>query len=437
MSETLAARANARSLASHGMISIALIALLGGGLLAFASIAEISGAVITPGTAIVESYPKRIQHQDGGTIAAILVHDDQQVEAGALLVRLDATSLRATVILAQQQLAEALVEAARLKAELAGAEDFAWPNEVDFLDDDHRAALREAQRQALMSELGARSGRVSQLREQATQLESEIEGLNIQHDAVVRQIAIIATELAGIASLSDQKLVPVSKVNDLSKEKASQEGEAGRLTAAIAQARASIAERQFQIEQISSDFSAQALASLQKARQEEASARQQLTLASEKLLRTEVRAPQSGVVHELAVHTIGGVVNAGETMMEIVPTTDSLVFELRVDPTDIDQVEVGQDVRLRLTSYDSRSTPDLRGTVQSVSPDFVQPQGQRSYYTATVVLGESELARLPPDVHLRPGIPAEAFVVTDSRTVLSYLIHPIVEQLQLALRDGK
>lgn len=430
------AASDARSLARHAVIAVSAVALLGGGLVVFAANAEISGAVIAAGTAVVESYPKRIQHQDGGTVAAIFVRDDQAVQKGELLLRLDDTSLRATVALAQQQLAEARVEQARLKAELVSATSFVWPEDVNFLDDDHRSTLATIEQQALTSELTARDGRISQLREQIVQLQSQIDGYGVQHDAVSDQMEIIGGELSDLASLSDQKLVLTSKVNELAKEKAAQEGESGRLLAAIAQAKASIAERQFQIDQIQSDFASQSLASLQKARAGEATARQQLIVANEKLARTEIKSPQAGVVHESTIHTVGGVIAPTETIMEVVPVSDILNFDLRIDPNDIDQVQVGQAVRLRLTSFDSRSTPEIAGVVKAVSPDFVQPQNQRPYYSATVTVGPAELSRLPADARLRPGIPAEAFVVTSSRTILSYLIHPIAEQLQLAMRDG-
>ncbi len=425
-----------RSIAIHAGLAVSLIALLVVGLGAYAANIEIAGAVVASATVEVQSYAKRIQHQDGGTIAAIYVDDDQQVRQGDLLVRLDDTELRATVILAEQQLAESRIEQARLSAELNGARTFAGPDLLGGADPATANQLLDRERRTLAADLAARDGKTSQLLEQVTELNSQIDGLDVQRTAALEQVDNISAELKGMASLSDQKLVLVSKVNDLTKAKAYQEGEVGRLAAAIAEAKATIAERQYQVDQIQSDFASQALTASKTAWQNETSAQQQLTAASVKLARVEIRAPQSGVIHESQVHTVGGVVTPGEEIMEIVPVTDTLVFRARIDLDDIDQVRAGQSVRIRLTSFDRRSTPELAGTVMDVSPDFVQQQGQKPYYEATVRVDDASLKALPSDVRLQPGIPAEVFVVTGERTVLSYLLHPFAEQLQLAMRDG-
>lgn len=426
-----------RSLKWHAAIALGAILLLGGGFVTFAALTDIAGAVVASGTVVVESYPKRIQHQDGGTVQAILVRDDDTVATGELLLRLDDTTIRANVALAESQLTEAVVEQARLIAELDGQANFDAPlsfSSSDLNADSSRPVV-DAQRRMLVAELTARDRRVSQLDEQISQIGSEIDGLALQKQASEQQLAIVTKELSALGTLSDQQVVLASKVNDLSKQQAAQQGEVGRLLAAEAQARATIAERRFQIEQINSDFTTQTLAALKSAREAEARARQQLVAEGSRLARTEVRAPQAGVVHESIVHTVGGVITAGETLMEIVPVSDTLIVEIHVDPTDIDKVQSGQKVRLRLTSFEARSTPEIAGTIQAVSPDYVQEQQQRPYYIATAQIDAAELRKLPQTAKLRPGMPVEGFVVTGQRSILSYLVHPFAEQLQLAFRE--
>lgn len=421
------------SLRRHGFVGIASVIAVLGGLGVWAALTEIDGAVVTTGNIVVESYAKSVQHQDGGTIKEILVRNEDVVEAGQVLVRLDDTTAAASFSMVDGQYRQALAEEARLLAEIEGKADFAAPPGLSDADD---AISLVMQRKILAAQLAARDGRVAQLSEQVTQLEQQIEGLEIQREASETQIAILDRESKELAGLLAQQLVEASRVNALAKDMAAEQGNRGRLVAAIAETRATIAERRLQMEQIENDFVSEALDQLQKVRESIADLRPQRFAADEKLSRTTVRAPQAGIVHESIVHTVGGVVAPGEVIMQIVPQNDILLVSVRVDPMDVDQLAVGQKTIIRLSSFDQRSTPEVNGTIDAISPDYVQDRATgREYYTAQVDIDAGELARLPRTVRLRPGMPVQAFVTTGSRTVLSYLIHPFVEEMNLALRE--
>ena len=209
-----------------------------------------------------------------------------------------------------------------------------------------------------------------------------------------------------------------------------------RLIAAIAQTKATIAEKGLQIEQIKTEFTQRALDELQRTRQTLAEATQQKVAAEDRLNRTIIRAPQAGIVHESIVHTVGGVVGSGQTLMMIVPQSDDLLVGIHIDPMDIDQIQTGQRVHLRFSSLDQRKTPEAWGGIEKVSPDLVvEQQTGRRYYTANVRIEAEEKAKLPANIKLLPGMPVEAFVTTGERSVLDYLLHPFVAELQLAFRE--
>jgi len=421
------------SLRRHAWIGIASVIVVLGGLGAWAALTEIDGAVVTSGNIVVESYAKSVQHQDGGTIKEILVRNEDVVDAGQVLIRFDDTTAAASFAMVDGQYRQALAEEARLLAEIEGKANFAVPAELSEANDTVPLAT---QRKILAAQLAGRDGRVAQLREQVTQLEKQIEGLEIQRQASETQISILDRESKELASLLTQQLIEASRVNALAKDMAAEQGNRGRLVAAIAETRATIAERRLQMVQIENDSVSDALDQLQKVRQSIADLRPQRLAAGEKLSRTTVRAPQGGVVHESIVHTVGGVVAPGEVIMQIVPQNDVLLVSVRVDPMDVDQLAVGQKTIIRLSSFDQRSTPEVNGAIEAISPDYVQDRATgREYYTAQVDIDAGELARLPRTVRLRPGMPVQALVTTGSRTVLSYLIHPFVEEMNLALRE--
>ncbi len=425
------------SLGRHSWVALLAVFGLFGGLTYWASTVEIAGAVMAGGSVVVESYAKRIQHQEGGIVKAFYVKNEDLVTQGQLLAMLDDTPISAELGTLETQLREALVRDARLSAEIADAATFALPEELAAVAAEPEIVLlMKTEQQVLAARRAARTGRIAQLAEQVNQLEQQIDGTTIQQTATDRQLDILTGEIAKLGALYEGQLVESSRITALDKQQAELQGVRGQLIASAAGLRASIAERELQITQLTDDALSEALGQLQETRRSIAAIRQQKRATLDRLQRTAIKAPQSGVIHESIVHTAGGVIGAGETLMLVVPQGDDLTVNLRLSPMDVDKIVVGQEATLRLASFDQRTTPELIATVAAIAPDVTQdPATGQQYYSARIAIAKSELDRLPPNVQLVPGMPVEAFVKTEDRTVLSYLIHPFVEQLNRAMRE--
>ena len=242
-------------------------------------------------------------------------------------------------------------------------------------------------------------------------------------------------ELDAVQSLWDQKLVSVQRLAALQREAAQLDGEYGARTAAIAQSKGKVAEIELQIIQIDEDLRSEVAKEISDLQAKVSEAAERKTAAEDQLKRVEIRSPQEGVVHELAVHTIGGVIAPGETVLQIVPTEDDLAVEARILPQDIDQVHVGQKAILRLSAFNQRTTPELSGEVSRIAADLTEDQRTgNTYYIVRISLHAEELSRLG-NLRLVAGMPAEAFIQTGERTTLSYLVKPLTDQMKRAFRE--
>ncbi|MEJ8476860.1 HlyD family type I secretion periplasmic adaptor subunit [Roseibium algae] len=410
------------------LISLAVVAGIGG----WAAVFKISGAVVTSGRIVVESNIKQVQHQEGGIVKEIKVEDGDIVQAGDLLLRLDDTVTRANLAVVTKQLAELTAQEARLGAERDGKD------RLEFAGSSKGQSLTEVQKdQELLFEArrSSLSGQRKQLSEQIKQLETQIEGLAAQLEAKAQEMDLIDLELVDLNGLLDKKLVSKSRVTSLRREKTRLRGEHGELIAQSAQAREAISEREIQIIQIDQGFRAEVLEQLQNVRSELSRLAEQRIAAEDQLRRIDLRAPQTGFVHQLAVHTIGGVIGGGEIVMQIVPREDNLIVEAQIRPTDIDQIGQGQEARVRFPSFDQRTTPELTARLLTISPDLSENERTgESFYTARLLIDDEELKSLDGKV-LVPGMPVEAFLMTQNRTVLSYLLKPVTDQIAHALRE--
>jgi HlyD family secretion protein len=284
-----------------------------------------------------------------------------------------------------------------------------------------------------------RSGQRSQLRERVGQSREEIVGLSALQHAKEREIGHIDDELAGVNELWKKQLVPMSRLKLLEREKARLEGERGQYIADIARARGKISETELQILQLDQDFQTEVLKDLRDAQGRIAELKERLTAAEDQLKRIDIRAPQTGIVHQLSVHTVGGVIAAGETVMQIVPESDKLVVEARVAPQDIDQVEVGAAAHVRIMAGNQRTAPDLAATVTLVSADLTHdpPSGVQpgaAYYLIRLSLPAAEIKKLD-ELKLVPGMPVETYVQTYARTPLQYLLKPLNDQIARTFRE--
>jgi len=425
------------SLNLHGLLGLLAVVGLAGGFAFWASQSEIAGAVAAPGTVTLDSFAKKVQHQEGGIVKAIYVRDGDTVTQGEDLLELDDSAIAPNLAVLRSQIREAQIREARLNAELSGSSDFALPATIDLpASDPEIVRIMAAEHQLLRARRGAKTSKAAQLNEQVVQLQRQIEGLNLQLDAIGQHLDILNNELSDAEQLYAKQLIEIGRVTALRKDLADYNGQRGQVVAAIAEAKASIAERKLQMNQVDQDYLAQVLSDLQDTRRIMFEAMQQARTEDARMNRSVLRAPQAGVVHESVVHTVGGVVAPGETLMMIVPQNDKLEINVRIAPTEIEKVTIGQEVSLRLTGFSPRTTPQLTGSVATIAPDLTQdPVTGVHYYAARIAIAETELARLPKDVKLLPGMPVEAFIRTSERSVLAYLLKPFRDQLDYALRE--
>jgi HlyD family secretion protein len=413
-----------------GLLILLLAILLGGGWLAFVPLA---GAVVVPGNLVVQSNVKTIQHPTGGVVAEIKVADGARVAAGDLLLRLDATQAQASLQTVSKQLDESRARISRLTAERDGLSQPEFPAALmaRSVEDNVRSVVASE-----VSLFKARSdGRKSQkelLQSKIAQLSQETSGLEAQVNSKAEQLELIAGELVGVKDLYDKRLVPLMRLTTLQRESARVEGERGQLIFSIAETKSKVDEAQLQIARLNQDFRTDVVKELGETQGKEAELVERGVAARDVLDRVEMRAPTSGVIHQLSAHTIGGVIRPGEAIMEIVPDTDDLLVEARLQPQDIDHVRPGQKAFVRFSAFNQRVTPQLTGTVSLVSADTSHDQQTNThYFTVRIVLPDDERRRLG-GLQLVPGMPAEVFMQTGSRTMMNYLLKPITEQMNRA-----
>lgn len=424
------------SIRNHLIIGLAVVALLAGGLGGWASTAQISGALIAPGSVVVESNVKKVQHPTGGVVGEVRARDGDVVKAGDVVVRLDDTVTKASLAIVTKNLDGMLARAARLEAEQRGLDKIAFPQALlERADDPDVKAVMASESKLFEVRVYGRAGQKSQLRERVVQLNEEIAGLTAQEKAKDQEIALVEKELIGVRDLYDKHLVQLSRLTTLERDLARLSGERAQYIAARAQAKGKITETELQIIQVDKDMVSDVSKDLREANDKIGEFVERKVTAEDQLRRVDIRAPQDGMVLQSTVHTVGGVITAGDAIMLIVPQADDLQVEAKVNPQDIDKLQVGQKTLLRLSAFNQRTTPELTGIVTRVSPDVTTDQrtGQ-SYYTIRISMPPEEVARLG-DVKLIPGMPVEAFVQTGERTLISYLIKPLSDQLMRAFRE--
>jgi HlyD family secretion protein len=415
-------------------LRVLLIGLvLGGG---WMTLMPLAGAVVVPGNLVVQSNVKTIQHPTGGVVAEIPVHNGMRVAIGDLLLRLDPTQAQASLQVVSKQLDESRARIARLIAERDGLPQPEVPAELaGRLNESAVNDLLASEATQFKARASARYSQKDLLQSRVAQLGEQIGGLDAQVASKAKQLELIAGELTGVQDLYDKRLVPITRLTTLQREAARIEGERGQLISAIAETKAKVGEAQLQIVRIDQDFRTEVVKELGEVQGKEGELVQRGVAARDMLDRIELRAPTSGIVHQLAAHTVGGVIKAGDAIMEVVPDSDDLQVEARLQPNDIDQVRVGQKALIRFSAFNQRTTPQIVGLVSFVSADVSHDQtasaANVSFFTVRMTLPEDELRRLA-GLQLVSGMPAEVFMQTGSRTMMSYLMKPITEQLQRA-----
>jgi HlyD family secretion protein len=412
-------------------LRVLLVALvLGGGWMALMPLA---GAVVVPGNLVVQSNVKTIQHPTGGVVAEVPVHNGSRVNIGDLLLRLDATQAQASLQMVSKQLDESRARMARLIAERDGLPLPEIPAEMAArLDESAVKNLLASEETQFKARANARYSQKDLLQSRVAQLGEEIAGLDSQVASKAKQLELIAGELTGVQDLYDKRLVPLTRLTTLQRETARIEGERGQLISAIAETKAKVGEAQLQIVKLDQDFRTDVVKELGETQGKAAELEQRGVAARDIIDRIELRAPTSGIIHQLSAHTIGGVIRAGDAIMEVVPDSDDLQIEARLQPNDIDQVQVGQKALIRFSAFNQRVTPQLVGLVSYVSADVSHDQQTNAaYFTVRMMLPDDERRRLA-GLQLVSGMPAEVFMQTGSRTMMSYLLKPITDQFNRA-----
>ena len=411
------------------LASLALV----GGVTYWGTATTLSGAVIATGTVEIQGDLKEVQHRDGGIVADIAVKDGQQVEAGQVLLRLDDAQTRAEQGIVLSQLRELEGRRARLLAERDGLAAIRFPADFD-VPDPGLALLMAGEIQLFAGNVLGRTRQKEQLSLQEEQLGQETAGLRSQLDALSDEIALVEDEHSKLSGLADDGFIEGSRVSSLSRELTRMLGQRGEIEASMARAGARQSEVQLQKLAIDETARTDAQRELRQIDASMAELNERYLAVTDRLSRTDIRAPIAGTINELNVSTIGGVVTPAETLVTIVPAGATLKVEVRLRVTDVDQIAVGDPAKLRFSAFNQRTTPELTGRVTRVAAaaQYDSASGA-SFYLGEITIDAHELTNAGLD--LRPGMPVEAFVETEAMTPLAYLAKPFTDQLARAFRE--
>jgi HlyD family secretion protein len=415
------------------LICVGLLMTIGG----WASYASIVGAVIASGALSVEGNVKTLQHLYGGVIAEIRVKDGQVVKAGEVMIRLDSTATRASLDAIRTQLIGARARSARFTAERDRAPEIVFPGNLLLLaaSDPNAAEVLAGERALFAARRRSLEGQQAQLNERIGQVKKEIEGLEFQRRSAETQLRIGKEELGQVEPLLEKGLITMQRLNSLRRSVAGLEGQVGHATTEIARAETKIGETALQISQTEKNFDSEVLRELRATLDTVGQLEQQRIAAEDKLLRVDITSPIDGVVNGLTVHTIGGVIEAGKPILNVVPQGERLIVAVKVQPNMIDQVRVGQRAVIKLKNFDRRTAPDLYGEVTFVSADReIDPRTQEEFYRATAEIGDDSMRKLE-GVRLIAGMPADVFIQTTERTVLQYLVRPLSDQISHTFKE--
>lgn len=422
-----------RSLVLVGIVLVAVF-LIGFGF--WAALAPLESAIVAEGTVVSQSNRKTIQHLEGGIVAAILVHDGDSVVAGQTLVRLDDTKARTTLAADTGQLWDARAAEARLIAQRDEDDAIAFP--ADLLASRATPAVAQAlagQQKIFDTRRRLEASKIAAIGEQINQSREEIVGYQAEVASADRREALISEEIAGVRELVNKGLERRPHLLELQRNLAEIEGKRGETMAQIARARQTIAEAEINILSLKNDDQKQAADELRDTQRKIHELTEETEAAANVMARTDVRAPEDGIVTELRVHTPGGVVNPGEPILDLVPKDDRLVVEAHVRPVDTDRLRKGLAAQIRLLPYRSRRTPPLDAEVIYVSADQLVDKHTNQPYFAVKLRVDPATLKAMPDVKMVPGMPAEAMIKTGKTTVALYALSPIFDSFHRAFRE--
>lgn len=415
------------------------IAILLGGFGTWSVLANISGAVIAPGQIEVAQNRQVVQHPDGGVIAEILVEEGDLVATGDVLLRLDADNLTSELVVVEGQLFELIARRGRLEAERDDTAKITYDPELIKAAQANSASaetLMQGQQRLFVARLNSLEQEVSQMQKRRAQIADQIVGINAQQAALERQSELITQELKNQQTLLDRGLAQVSRVLNLQREEARLLGTMGELAASKAQAEGKITELEIEVLKFGTARREEAITRLRDLEYRELELQEQRRALTEKLSRLDIRAPLSGIVYSMQFFAPRSVIRPADPVLYLVPQDRALVIASKVQPNNIDQIFIGQEVTLRFPAFDSRTTPELMGRVMKISADaFTDERSQASFYRSEIALMDGEIDKLPKDATLIPGMPVQAFIRTNDRTPLAYLVKPLSDYFAKAFRE--
>ncbi|XEN33392.1 HlyD family secretion protein (plasmid) [Ensifer sp. WSM1721] len=430
-------RAPSTNFRGPAILGLSLIAFLFGGSLAWAYFAEVSGAVIAQGTVDIQGKPKTIQHADGGIVKAIHISAGEVVRKDDVLIELDSTTIAANLAIYRGRLRDALVRRARLLAELDSRIDFAPPREIDiqrFQLTDIEPAM-EQQRILMRVRRQTRDGEISQFDEKIAQLRNQIEGADGLRREKRRQIEVYEQEQASLQRLVEQEAIPRNQLLGIERATAELRGQIAEQGGEIARLENSISEAEIARAQVDKQMREKNTLELEEVEAKIDEMQQQILATDLQLQRTTIRSPIDGIIHELAMHTIGGVVQQGQAIMQIIPTDGDLEIEVNADTRSVDEITLDRRAIVRFPAFHERTTPEIFGRVVQVSPSsVVEERTGAAFYRVRISVPAAEKAKLGKR-RLIPGMPVEAVMPTADRTVLSYLLKPLADQIAHAMRE--
>jgi HlyD family secretion protein/epimerase transport system membrane fusion protein len=414
-----------------------IIAAAFGGGFAAAALTPLNGATIAPGVVSADTRNKTVQHLEGGIIKDILVTEGSHVEGGQPLIRLDDTQAQATLQLIKGKLSADLALEARLLAERDGLKQIPFPSEL--LADRNDPAVSDAikgQQSLFEARRNDIEGQSGILQQRVRQLEEEIAGLGAQQAATEKQLHTIQEEEGITRTLVEKSLAPKPHLLALERSHHELEGHRGDLIAQAAKARQNIGETEMQIAQLGIDQKSSVVDDLRDVESEIFDLRQRALVAANTVERLTLRAPQPGTVVKLLYHTIGGVIQAGQPILEFLPSNDKLIVDARVRPEDIDGVRVGLPAEVRINAFNQRRTPLIVGKVIYVSADRLTSDrpNEAPYYQARIEVDEASLANRS-HTKLYAGMGAEVYIQTEARTALDYFLTPVSTTFERAFRE--
>ena len=433
-----AAEGNTWSAKRPIIVGIVTIVLLIGGFGTWSMATNIGGAIVAPGVIQVEQNRQVVQHPDGGVVAEINVTEAQTVKAGDLLIRLDGSQVKAELAIVEGQLYDGMARRSRLEAERDDKDQPTFSPEMLALAKTKPdvADQIEGQRRLFTARKETQSAQISQLNKRMDQITSQVEGIGAQTAALKDQIVLITPEVADQQKLLDKGLTQSARLVDLKREVARLQGNMGELDGNRAQAEGRATEIQMQILQLQSTRREEANTQLRDMGDKTLELAERRRALSEQVARLDIRAPVSGIVLGLTVTTPNSVVRAAEPLLYIIPQDRPLIIVAQLPPIHVDEVHVGQPVRVVFAAFSARTTPQLAGHLVTISADAMSDQtSKQSFYRAEIELEPGELAKLHGQTVI-PGMPVQAFISTGDRSPMAYLLKPFTDYFQLAMRES-